>query len=102
MSKFNVNCTEGRKKPARWRKEPRETGLRSIGAAPRGYELRVDGEDVLRVRPAGGNWARKLEGWYWVGMGHNTYNEKPLFATAEEAKADADAYFKANRTKEPA
>lgn len=79
---------------ARWRKEPRETGLRSIGAAPRGYELREGENILLAVRPYGGNWARPLDGWYWVGMGQNTCRR--LRATAEEAKAEADAFYKAN------
>lgn len=82
---------------ARWRKQPPETGLRSIGARPRGYELRDKGEELMYVSPAGGGWSMDLKGWYWVGFGINTYNTKPLFKTAEEAKADADAYFKANR-----
>lgn len=84
------------KKPvARWRKEPRETGLRSIGAGPRGYELRLGDDVILSVRPDGGNWARPLKGWFWVGMGQNTC--RSLCATVEEAKAQADAYYKANR-----
>ena len=86
--------TAVRAKPARWRKQPRETGLRSVGARPRGYELRKDGEDLISVSPAGGGWASPLRGWYWVGYGINTYNTKPLFDTAEDAKADADAYYK--------
>lgn len=84
------------KTPARWRKEPRETGLRAVGAAPRGYELRRGDDTIMWVCPDGGNWARPLRGWYWVGMGQNTCND--LKATAEEAKAEADAYFKAHRT----
>lgn len=83
------------KQVARWRKTPRETGLRSIGAAPRGYELRLGDDVILWVNPSGGNWARPLEGWYWVGMGQNT--SRNLKATAEEAKAEADTFYKANR-----
>lgn len=85
-----------RAKPARWRKEPHETGLRSIGAQPRGYELHQNGEVLIYVSPAGGGWQAPLKGWYWYGFGVNTYNTKPLFKTAEEAKADADTYYKAN------
>lgn len=84
---------------ARWRKQPRETGLRSIGAAPRGYELRMGDDVILYVAPSGGNWALPLEGWYWVGMGQNTCRN--LKATAEEAKAEADAYFKTHRHEVP-
>jgi len=81
----------------RWRKEPHETGLRSVGQSPRGFELR-DGEEVVcSVSPAGGGWRSPLRGWYWVGDGINTYNSKPLFKTKEDAKADADLHFKAKK-----
>jgi hypothetical protein len=39
--------------------------------------------------------------WYWGGMGQNTFGTR-MFDTKEEAKADANAYYKANKpTKEP-
>ena len=87
--------TAVRRKPARWRKQPSEGGLRSIGQGPRGYELRLDGEELIHVSAAGGNaTGGPLRGWYWYGFGVNTYTTKPLFKTAEDAKADADAFYK--------
>lgn len=83
-----------KKSRASWRKEPNETGLRSVGQGPRGYELRKDGDWLIKVAPSGGNWMRPLEGWYWYGLDTNTFNTKPLFATAEDALADAKAYYK--------
>lgn len=80
---------------ARWRKQPNETGLRSVGQSPRGYELREGGEVIIHVAPSGGGWSNPLRGWYWYGMGQNTH--KDLYKTAEEAKANADAYFKKHR-----
>lgn len=88
-------------KSARWRKQPRETGLRSIGAPPRGYELRLDGETLAYVVPAGGGALNgPLRGWFWVGFGRNTYREDlPLFQTAEEARDDAHIAYRATLTK---
>ena len=84
---------------ARWRKQPNETGLRAVGQGPRGYELRENGEVLIHVSADGGNWARKLNGWYWYGFDVNTIRIKPHFKTAEDAKADAHAFYLA-RTKE--
>lgn len=78
----------------RWRKTPDETGLRSIGQLPRGFELREGDEVICAVVPVGGGWRGPLKGWFWSGDGVNTYNTKPLFKTKEDAKADATAYFK--------
>ena len=89
--------TGGAKHRARWRKQPHETGLSSVGASPRGYELRIGEEVLIHVAPAGGGWMSDLRGWYWYGMGINTYQKKPLFKSAEEAKADADAFYRANK-----
>jgi hypothetical protein len=80
-------------KTARWRKQPNETGLRSIGQAPRGFELRRGDEVVAYVSPAGGAALNgPLRGWYWVGFGVNTYSLGELFATAEDAKHACDIY----------
>lgn len=79
----------------RWRKQPAETGLRSIGAAPRGYELRAGDEVLIRVAPMGGGALNgPLRGWYWYGAGKNTANDGQRWDTAEEAKSAADAYYK--------
>lgn len=82
-----------RKKVARWRKQPNEGGLRSIGQCPRGFELRLGGEVIIRVWPNGGGWSRPLDGWHWTGLGV-TGTGSGKFSTAEEAKANADAYYK--------
>ncbi len=51
---------------------------------------------MIHVAAAGGGALQgPLKGWYWYGIDVNTYNTKPLFKTAEEAKADADAFYKA-------
>ena len=91
-----MSTTGNNAKKARWRKQPRETGLRSIGSGPRGYELRIGDEVIIHVSAYGGGWSQPLRGWYWYGMDRNTSTEK-LFATAEEAKAAADAFYKANK-----
>jgi len=84
---------------ARWRNEPSETGLRAIGQRPRGLQLRENGSVLITVSPYGGGWRGPVAGWYWVAYGFdiNTCNE--LASTKEEAKAQADAWFKANRKK---
>ena len=88
---------KGSKKVARWRKQPNETGLRSIGQGPRGYELRLDGDVLIHVAAAGGAALNgPLRGWYWCGLDRNTYSEGKMFKTKEEAKADADAFYKSN------
>ncbi len=79
------------KKIARWRKQPNEPGR--VCQSPRGYELRVGGEVVLCVAPL----YRGEGGWYWYGMGQNTC-QNPA-ATKEEAKAQADAFYRANKDK---
>ena len=76
----------------RWKLDPRPTGLRAIGAGPRGSFLHDGGDWILRVEPLGGNYARPLRGWFWYGMDQNTCN-KPC-ATAAEAKAEAMAFYK--------
>lgn len=79
---------------ARWRKTPRPTGLRGIGFN-QGYQLR-DGEKVLiNVNAASDLGSVTPKGWFWAGLGQNSCGK--LVKTAEQAKADADAWFKANR-----
>lgn len=78
----------------RWRKTPNETGLRSVGQTPRGFELREGEKVICAVVSVGGGWRGPLKGWYWYSDDVNTYNTKPLFKTKEDAKADATAHFK--------
>lgn len=75
----------------RWKKDERQTGLRSIGAGPRGSALRdgADGDELARVQAHGAGWF-----WYSMSGAHvNTCNE-PV-ADEATAKADAMAHVKA-------
>lgn len=80
----------------RWKKEPRETGLRAVGAGPRGSELH-DGSTRYAVASAKRT-DRRVMGWYWVAgweskVPHKNTCESPC-ATEEEAKAQALAYVR--------
>ena len=88
-----------KKSHLRWKMEPRETGLRSIGAGPRGSILHDgSGDSLVSVVPDGGGCRGPLIGWFWVCSQRdwlpyaNTY--KTPVATADEAKAAAMAYVK--------
>lgn len=84
---------------ARWRKQKSETGLARICQSPRGYELFESGMSqtpVMHVSPRTDRQSRfTVVGWYWYGCGHNSLHDRPLFVTAEEAKADARVFHKA-------
>ena len=56
----------------RWRKQPNEAGLASIGQRERGYDLRERGEVLASVRPKGDRFEVTGWYWYWYGMGVNT------------------------------
>lgn len=77
---------------ARWRKQPKATGLAGMGQGPRGMQLREGDKLIISVAVIQAFWDRKT-GWYWYGLGKNTSDEP--CATMEEAKAQADAYYKA-------
>lgn len=74
---------------ARWRKSPLPSGLRAIGAWPRGAELHDDGQCVITVsaRSRSGQ-----DGWYWYGLGKNTSSTPQ--PSLEEAKAEATRFYK--------
>lgn len=84
----------------RWRKDPKETGLRAIGAGPRGSSLYLDDEDdyLASTRADGGSWRGPFKGWYWSvpsnkekGIEH--YNCYPnIYETEKEAKDAAKKY----------
>ncbi len=60
----------GARKPRmRWKREPRETGLRSVVAGPRGWTLHDGEHEYAIVNALGGNWSREFSGWYWVAFG---------------------------------
>lgn len=51
----------------RWKKDPRKTGLRAVGAGPRSSRLRDEGgKEYARVYAIGGSWRGPLIGWYFV------------------------------------
>lgn len=81
------------KQVARWRRTPRASGLAGIGQMP-GYQLRIGQRVIISVSHAA-SLGSTPAGWFWYGMGHNTC--KQLLKTAEEAKAAADAWYKANK-----
>ena len=80
----------------RWKKEPRETGLRRILSVPRGSRLHDGTKEYATVRAIGGRWSAHRWLWYWVANGvgeyKNTWNE-PCEEEAE-AKAQAMAFVK--------
>lgn len=87
-----------RRKPRmRWKRDPRETGLRAVGAGPRGWTLHDGEREYASVGALGGNWSRKFSGWYWVAFGdgieyRNTCDD-PI-ADPEDAKDRALSYVK--------
>lgn len=90
----------------RWKKNPAETGLRSVGAGPRGYVYHDGKTEYASVNALGGNWRGPLQGWYWCAPSNeelgiewnNTATDKP-YTTPEEAKNAAAEYVKACITK---
>ena len=80
----------------RWKKEPKETGLRSVGAAARGYVLHDGKTNYAYIYPKGGGWLGKQNGWYWVVPMHENMPYKNSFQTpcetVEKAKAEAKDY----------
>lgn len=85
-----------------WRNEPNETGLALGCQAPRGKELRVDGEKVGHASPYPIGF-HKWAGWYWCARGDRfgveLYNScavrpKEIFDTMPEAMAACEAYVR--------
>lgn len=78
-----------------FKKNPQETGLRSVGAGPRGYRINLDGKDVGSVSALGGSaFNGPMRGWFYVVSGdgfayRNTCNE--VGRSLDEAKAAAKA-----------
>ena len=85
-----------KKKRLRWKLDPQETGLRSIGAGPRGSTYHDGETEYASVAPVGGGWSGPVIGWYWIAYEgvpyENTCNE-PV-DTQEEAKKQAQEYVK--------
>jgi hypothetical protein len=83
----------------RFRLCPKETGLRAIGAGPRGWDLLYGDLCIGGVSPIGGGWGGPVTGWYWVaseasvGVPWCNTCHTPS-ATPEEAKAACMAYVR--------
>jgi hypothetical protein len=82
-----------------WKKEPKETGLLSVGASPRGAILRANGAEVASVSANPTGWMC-WDGWYWVCAANesigiscrNTY--KTPAADIEAAKRECESYIR--------
>ena len=87
----------------RWKKNPRETGLRASGEGPRGSKLR-DGEKVFASVSAHSTRHTGRTGWFWVAgwdSGVPYYNScSDPGLTEDEAKAAAMAYVKKHLTQQ--
>lgn len=82
-----------RKQLARWRRTPRERGRIAV-VQRRGFQLRLGDRVLLTVGWAQPYGAGVNGGWIWYGMGQNAHATR--HKTAEDAKAAADAWYKAN------
>lgn len=82
-----------------WSKEPHSTGLARIGEGPRGYYIKIDGENVGSVNPVCKDYV--VIKWYWAVGSYEQFNmkhrngvaEKIYFQTADEAKKACRAYI---------
>jgi hypothetical protein len=87
----------------RWKREPRETGLRSVGAGPRGSILWDGVTRLASTQALGGGWHGPVRGWFWTcpnqpGIEYENTCGNPT-GTEEEAKAQALAYISASLAK---
>ena len=86
-----------RKKPLRWKKEPDESGLASIGQAERGWDLRRDGEELASVRPIERPRFNVVAWYFCASVGddrYNSYADKKAWKTPEAAKAAAEKWVR--------
>lgn len=89
----------------RWKKKPKETGLRAVGAAPRGSQLHDGGKVYAWTAPFGGGSRGPQTGWFWVsptaatGEFMNTSNA-PV-PDEDVAKAAAMAWVTEQLAKQP-
>jgi hypothetical protein len=85
----------------RWKKHPKETGLRAIAAGPRGSDY-TDGVEQYATVYAHSFWHTGKHGWYWVSAFaeyRNTCNEPPTDEAT--AKQQAQEYVKAQLAARP-
>lgn len=88
-----------RKKPLRWRREPRETGLRSVCQGERGWELRRGGERLASVSVQTRGWSKEKIGYYFSGRIGNVFintaaEGRAPFPDSESAKREAEKWVK--------
>ena len=76
----------------RWKKKPRETGMKSAFSGPRGSKLHDGTKEYARVQTLGSRVTSPRWLWFWVAFDKNTCNE-PCEEEAE-AKAQAMAFVK--------
>jgi hypothetical protein len=83
----------------RWKKEPRETGLRAVGASPRSSKLHDGVTEYATVYPHGGGWRQPLRGWFWVtsteAVGEYVNTHANPLPDEDTAKAEAMMFVKA-------
>lgn len=79
----------------RWKKHPKETGLRSVGSGPRGSDYH-DGETDFATVYAHSKRHTGKTGWYWVsvvgGFIVNTCDRE--IPTEQQAKDEAAAHVR--------
>lgn len=83
----------------RWRRDPGETGLRAVGAGPRGFKL----FDANGMQFASVNYTRSGGGWYYVvgwaardlGLVPHVNTADTPVSSPDEAKAQALAFVRA-------
>lgn len=84
----------------RWKKDAPETGLRRVGAGPRGSKLRDSNQEWAWVHAIGGGW-HEFKGWYFVvpsGLPIPYANScRTPVETEKEAKQQAMEYVKKHR-----
>ena len=81
----------------RWKKEPKETGLRSVGSSPRTSRLFIDGSDevIACTGNTGFGWrGGDIKGWYWYcfnnsGLGIPHINTSTVILSTEKEAKDA-------------
>lgn len=88
------------------RKQKSETGLRSVGQCPRGFEICIDGKRVASVSAFSVGWM-EWKGWYFSAVENkelgiefrNTASEK-RYTTKEEARDACLEYIRSQVKKE--
>ena len=77
----------------RWKLEPKATGVEAVIAGPRGsFLLNSLGAIIMYTEAFVVAPGAPVKGWYWYGMGRDTYSN-PLCATEKEARKEARAYY---------